>query len=88
MSYVSLNKISFTNNHYLKGASNVAYILEIYTGASIGENIPIYIYIYIYVCVCMYISLIIYIYIYIYIYILYIYISIYLIYIEHRNAFK
>ena len=58
MSYVSLKKISFTNNHYLKGASNVAYILEIYTGASIGENIPIYIYIYIYiymcVCVCIY----------------------------------
>ena len=49
MSYVSLKKISFTNNHYLKGASNVAYILEIYTGASIGENIPLYIYIYIYI---------------------------------------
>ena len=40
MSYVSLK-----NNHYLKRTSNVAYILEIYTGASIGENIPLYIYI-------------------------------------------
>ena len=46
MSYVSLKKMLFTNNHYLKGASNVAYILEIYTGASIGENIPLYIYYY------------------------------------------
>ena len=43
MSYVSLKKISFTNNHYLKGASNVAYILEIYWGLDRRKYPSIYI---------------------------------------------
>ena len=54
MSYVSLKKISLTNNHYLKGASNVAYILK-YTLGPRSAKISLYIYIYIYIHIYIYI---------------------------------